>query len=167
MTLPAIANPVNSLEAAKFELLLARERTKARGLSDVGRELLPVKPSMLSELPDDVQAPCLEACEMLFAAILSHEDGLLGARRAKGAVELVTARMAAGHAEATVAALFNGPAGFLLLAAADAAPIAFYAMCCAAPQLHIIDRVRQQKWEKHTQEVTPATAPRVTRRNSP
>lgn len=154
-TLPAIANPVNNVAAAAFELFLIREGAKARGLNPAGRELLPVKEPMLRSLPPDMVQPCLSACEMLFAAILSHEDGLIAERRSEDdAIGLVTSRVKIGTAEATCAMLFHGPVGQLLAAAAEAAPIAFYAMARAAPKLGIIDRLRTITQNKSQRQCT-------------
>jgi hypothetical protein len=139
-TLPAIANLVNSITQTKFEL--SQIGALARGLKPAGLDLMPVKPDMLASVPEPLRVPCMEACELLFAAILSHEGALIAAARAVDAISVVTARMDAARAEATVAALFRGPTADLLFVVCEAAPIAFYAMTEAAPRLKIIARLK-------------------------
>lgn len=142
-TLPAIANLVNTLPQTKFELHMIG--ANARGLSTEGRDLMPIKPDMLAHLPADVVAPCMEACQLLFAAILVFEGAVIDGGKAVDALSVVTARMNAARAEGTVAALFKGPTAELLFVVCEAAPIAFYAMASAAPKLRIIDRLKSIK----------------------
>jgi hypothetical protein len=146
--LPAIANSVNSLPATKFELHLIG--ANARGLKSEGRELMPVKADMLHALPEELHGPVLEACELLFAAVLAHVDASLRIPRAKHAPELVKARMQAAQATGTVCSLFHGLTAPLLVLAMECAPIAFYAMAEAAPDLRIIDRVTAKQRALHS-----------------
>jgi hypothetical protein len=111
----------------------------ARSLKQPGLDLLPIKREML-RLPDDVADLVLDACNMLFAAILAYEAAQWDIQHPANAVSLVTSRIEAGRACGVVEALFFGPTAQLLLTAMDRAPIAFYAMSEASPQLHIIDR---------------------------
>jgi hypothetical protein len=112
----------------------------ARALKGPGLELLPIKREMLSRLTDDQRDLILDACNLLFAAILSYEAALWEIKTAPNAVALVSARLEAGKAEGVVNALFFGPTTDLLLTAMNHAPIAFYAMSEASPALHIIQR---------------------------
>ena len=111
----------------------------ARSLKPAGFDLLPVKREML-RLPTDAADLVLDACNMLFAAILAYEGAMWDIEHATDAVTLVSARIEAGRARGVVEALFFGPTAQLLLTAMDRAPIAFYAMTEASPQLAIIDR---------------------------
>jgi hypothetical protein len=111
----------------------------ARSLKQPGLDLLPVKREML-RLPHDHASLVLDACNLLFAAILSYEDAVWGSENARDALALVSARIEAGRARGVVEALFFGPTAQLLLTAMDRAPIAFYAMSEASPDLKIIDR---------------------------
>jgi hypothetical protein len=111
----------------------------ARSLKQPGLDLLPVKREML-RLPHDHASLVLDACNLLFAAILSYEDAVWGSENARDALALVSARIEAGRARGVVEALFFGPTSQLLLTAMDRAPIAFYAMSEASPDLKILDR---------------------------
>lgn len=111
----------------------------ARALKGPGLELLPVKRDMLA-LPTEQADLVLDACNLLFAAILSYEGATWDTNEATDPVQLVSARISAGRARAVVEALFFGPTCDLLLTAMNRAPIAFYAMSEASPDLHIIDR---------------------------
>jgi hypothetical protein len=111
----------------------------AKALKPPGLELLPIKRNML-RLPDDQANLILDACNLLFAAILSYEASQWIIKTAPDAITLVSARIDAGRALGVVEALFFGPTRALLLAALDCAPIAFYAMAQASPDLRIIDR---------------------------
>jgi hypothetical protein len=141
-TLTVYANAI-TLSTAKSELADIR-LAGGRTLKDRGKAIMPVKRDMLL-MPAETADLVLDACEMLFAAILSFEGGLLAKRAAVDAVSLVEARMQAGEAEGIVTALFYGPTAALLVLAAERAPIAFYAMAQAAPGLKIIDRLKVAK----------------------
>lgn len=114
----------------------------ARALKPAGSELMPIKREML-QLPADHADLVLDACNLLFAAILAFEAAQWTISHPTNPVELVKARIEAGRAEGVVNALFYGPTASLLLCAMDRAPIAFYAMSTAAPDLHIIDRCQR------------------------
>lgn len=115
----------------------------ARALKPPGIDLLPIKREML-HLNNERASLVLDACNLLFASILSYESAQWSIQTATDPLELITARIDAGRAEAVVNALFYGPTADLLLLAMDHAPIAFYAMSTAAPELHIIDRCRHK-----------------------
>lgn len=114
----------------------------ARALKPAGHAILPIKRDML-RLTDDDASLVLDACNLLFAAILSYEGAQWAIKTATDAIALVTARMEAAKAEGVVNALFYGSTAPLLLTAMDHAPIAFYAMAEASPGLHIIDRCQR------------------------
>jgi hypothetical protein len=116
----------------------------AKALKPPGLELLPIKRNML-RLPDDSAALVLDACNLLFAAILSYEAAQWTIKTAPDALTLVTARIDAGRALGVVEALFYGPTRTLLLTALNCAPIAFYAMAQASPDLDIINRCYGRK----------------------
>jgi hypothetical protein len=109
----------------------------ASALTNTGLDRQPVKAHMLK--CDDADL-IVQACDMLFAALLTYEDGLWKQERAENAIELVEARMMAGRARAVVEALFHGPTAQLLGIALDRAPIAYYELSEASPDLNIIDR---------------------------
>lgn len=110
----------------------------ARALKTPGLALMPVKREMLNNsVNTDL---IMDACNLLFAAILAYEGALWDVDRAENAIELVSARLEAGKAEGVVNALFHGYCAPLLLTALDRAPIAFYAMAEASPALNIIAR---------------------------
>lgn len=111
----------------------------ARALKQQGLDLLPVKREML-RLPTDQADLVLDACNLLFAAVLAYEAALWEIKSAGDAVSLVCARIEAAKAEGVVNALFFGPTCGLLLTAMDRAPIAFYSLAEASPNLRIIDR---------------------------
>jgi hypothetical protein len=111
----------------------------ARALKGPGLELLPIKRDML-RLTGDQCDLILDACNLLFAAEISYEAALWASRNASDPIQLVAARIEAGKAEGVVNALFFGPTAELLLTAMNHAPIAFYAMSEASPNLHIIQR---------------------------
>lgn len=113
----------------------------AHTLKPAGQSLMPIKREMLHTLGDDQAALVLEACELLFAAILTYEAAQWAAKSSRDAFELVAARIEAGKAEGIVHALFYGPTNRLLWEAMDNAPIAFYALAQASPTLKIIDRL--------------------------
>jgi hypothetical protein len=113
----------------------------ARALRQPGLALLPVKRHMLG-LPDHEADLILDACNLLFASILSYESSIWEQKHATDAINLVESRIRAGTAEGVTNALFHGPTAHLLLEAMNRAPIAFYAMSQAAPNLHIIDRCK-------------------------
>jgi len=104
-----------------------------------GLALLPIKRHMLHPFTADL---ILEACQMLFAAILTFEHSKWMEAHSNNALDLIEARISAGTAEGVVCALFHGPTARLLLDAMDQAPIAFYAMSEASPKLKIIDRCK-------------------------
>ena len=111
----------------------------AKALKQPGMDLQPVKREML--LLPDVQADLVvTACNMLFAACLEYEGGLWGQKRAADAIGLVTARVAAGRANAVIESLFFGPCAALLYIALDRAPIAYSGLAAASPSQNIIDR---------------------------
>lgn len=111
----------------------------AKGLKEPGMRLMPVKREMLN-LPDAYTDLILDACQLLFSAILNYEGAHWNIKTATDPITLISARIDAGRAEAVVNSLFFGPTAKLLLCAMDRAPIAFYAMSKAAPDLQIIDR---------------------------
>jgi hypothetical protein len=133
----SICSPEN-LRVARAELNEILD-AGARALKGPGLELLPIKRDML-RLTDEQAHLILDACNLLFAAILSYEAALWDIKTAPNAVALVNARIEAGKAEGVVNALFFGPTVELLLTAMNHAPIAFYAMSEASPALHIIQR---------------------------
>lgn len=114
----------------------------ARALKGPGLELMPIKREMLLLSPDNADL-VLDACNLLFAAILSYEGALWDIEQASDAISLVSARLEAGKAEGVTNALFHGSTAALLLTAMDRAPIAFYAMAEASPALRIIDRCKR------------------------
>jgi hypothetical protein len=135
MTLPTIYQP------ARFELLEIAS-AGAKGLKQPARELMPIKREML-DMNDHAAELVLDACYMLFAAILSYEGALMTQRKAKrhdDAVTLVQARIEAGRAEGVVCSLFYGPCAQLILEAMNRAPIAFNGLAKGSPKLKIIDR---------------------------
>jgi hypothetical protein len=132
-TLPAI---FSSARSEMTEILDAG----ARSLKQPGLDLLPIKREML-RLPTDHADLVLDACNLLFAAILSYEAAMWDVEKAEDALALVSARIETGRARGVVEALFFGPTASLLLTAMDHAPIAFYAMAEASPDLRIIDRI--------------------------
>jgi hypothetical protein len=101
-------------------------------------------------LPADQADLILDACNLLFAAILSYEAAQWNIKTATSALSLITARIEAGRADAVVKSLFYGPTAGLLLTAMDRAPIAFYAMTEAAPNLHIIEKCQNALLMKPT-----------------
>ncbi len=111
----------------------------AKALKQPGMELQPVKRDML---PDDCADLVVQACDMLFAALLEYEGGLWAEKRAKDAVGLVTARVATGRAGAVIESLFwhKGTVAHLLWIALDRAPIAYSGLAAASPSQNIIDR---------------------------
>ncbi len=109
----------------------------AKALKQPGMELQPVKIEML---PADCAALVVQACDMLFAALLEYEGGLWAEKRAKDAVGLVTARIMTGRANAVIESLFFGTCGRLLYIALDRAPIAYSGLAAASPSQNIIDR---------------------------
>jgi len=115
----------------------------ARALKPAGLALMPIKREMLRGLPDHTTDLILDACNLLFAAILSYEAALWEIEQADNPISLVSARLEAGKAEGVTNALLHGSTVPLLLTAMDYAPIAFYAMTKASPALHIIDRCKK------------------------
>ncbi len=109
----------------------------AKALKAPGMELQPVKVEML---PADCAELVVQACDMLFAALLEYEGGLWGEKHAKDAVGLVTARVATGRANAVIESLFFGPTSHLFWIALDRAPIAYCGLAAASPAQNIIDR---------------------------
>lgn len=135
------------LFTGKFDLALREARTELTDILDAGAyalkqpglELLPVKRDML-RLPDHEVDLILDALNLLFAAILAYEGAQWAIKSATDAITLVSHRIDAGRALGVVEALFYGPTRELILIALDRAPIAFYALAQASPDLHIIDR---------------------------
>jgi hypothetical protein len=115
----------------------------AKALKALGMDMQPVKREML-KLNDAEADLVLTACNMLFAALLEYEGGLWEEKHAKHAVALVTARVAAGRANAVIESLFFGPTARLLWLALDRAPIAYSGLAAASPSQNIIDRT--YKW---------------------
>jgi hypothetical protein len=111
----------------------------AKALKMPGLELQPVKHDML-QLPDDQADAVVTACNLLFAACIEYENGLWHQDTAKDPISLVQARMQSGRAQGVIEALFHGPCGYLLFLALDRAPIAYYELSEASPNMHIIDR---------------------------
>ncbi len=120
----------------------------AKALKQPGMDLQPVKREMLTGphpetgivLHEDIPQLVVQACNMLFAACLEYEGGLWGQKRAADAIGLVTARVAAGRANAVIESLFFGPCAALLYIALDRAPIAYSGLAAASPSQNIIDR---------------------------
>jgi hypothetical protein len=136
MTLPVI------FDSARTELLEITQ-AGAKGLLQPGIDLMPVKREMLIGLDADRASLVLDACYLLFAAILSYEGALMQIKRARrndDAITLVQARIEAGRAEGVVCSLFYGPCAVLILEAMDRAPIAFNGLSKGSPKLKIIDR---------------------------
>ncbi len=133
MSLPTIYN------GARNELIEIAA-AGARGLKEPGQHLMPVKREMLGDATEPELV--LEACHMLFAAILHFEAAQWAIKYATDPVTLVSARMEAGRAQGVVESLFFGPTKALLVTAMDRAPIAFYALSEASPKLSIIDRCK-------------------------
>jgi hypothetical protein len=135
------------LFTGKFEIAFREARNELRDILDAGArslklpglDLLPIKREML-RLPPDQADLILDACNLLFAAVLSYESAQWEINHAPNAIELVKARIEAGRAMGVIEALFFGPTAELLLTAMDRAPIAFYALSEASPDLRIIDR---------------------------
>jgi hypothetical protein len=120
----------------------------ARSLKPAGIEMLPIKREMLFNGPFPICSPenldlILDALNLLFAAILSFENAQWNISHATDPLQLVNARIESGRARAVVESLFFGPTRHLLLTAMDRAPIAFYAMSTAAPDLHIIEKCQK------------------------
>lgn len=114
----------------------------ARALKPAGIELLPIKRAML-RCDDQTAHLILDACNLLFAAILAYEAALWDIKTAPNPVALVKSRLEAGRAEGVVHALFHGSTAPLLIAAMNHAPIAFYAMAEASPTLNLIQRIQR------------------------
>jgi hypothetical protein len=133
-----MSNELTPYATAKAELEEILD-AGARSLRGPGLDLLPIKRSML-RVNDATAGLVLDACNLLFAAILAYEGALWDVKAAPDAVSLVSARLECGRAEGVVNALFFGPTRDLLLLAMDHAPIAFYAMAEASPDLRIIAR---------------------------
>ncbi len=112
----------------------------AKALKQPGMELQPVKIEMLLDEPAAILI--VQACDMLFAALLEYEGGLWAEKRAKDAVALVTARVASGRANAVIESLLwpKGTVARLLYIALDRAPIAYSGLAAASPTQNIIDR---------------------------
>lgn len=138
-----MSNEIILYQAAKLELEDILD-AGAKALKQPGLELLPIKRNML-RLSDQHAGLVLDACNLLFAAILSYEGAQFSIKSAPDAITLISHRIDAGRALAVVEALFYGPTKSLLLTALDCAPIAFYALAQASPDLHIIDRCYDKK----------------------
>lgn len=115
----------------------------ARALKPAGLALMPIRREMLRGLPATTADLILDACNLLFAAILSYEAALWEMDTANNPISLVSARLEAGKAEGVVNALFHGSTAPLLITAMECAPIAFYAMAEASPNLRIIARCQR------------------------
>ncbi len=111
----------------------------AKALKLAGMELQPIKREML-KLPDDQASAIVQTCDLLFAAVLSYENAQFTIAAARDAITIVQGRLAAGTAKGVVEALFHGPTAVLLWMALDRAPIAYYALSEASPDLDIIKR---------------------------
>lgn len=135
-TLPIVYN------AAKSELEEILD-AGARALRPAGLDLLPIKRAMLKAFPLEQQNLILDACNLLFAAVLAHENALWQIGHASNPLDLVAARLEAGKARGVVHALFYGQCAPLLVAAMNHAPIAFYAISEASPTLDIVGRVNR------------------------
>ena|SRR5260221_9420237 len=139
LSLLSISHIINSAASELLEI----NQAGAKSLKQPGMDMQPVKREML-RLPDNEADITLTACNMLFAALLEYEGGLWDEQHAKTAVALVTARVAAGRANAVVESLFFGPTARLLYLALDRAPIAYSGLAAASPSQNIIDRT--YKW---------------------
>jgi hypothetical protein len=141
---------VPGLFTGKFELRIYEARNElqeildagARGLKGPGLELMPIKREML-RLDNPTADLVLDACNLLFAAVLSYEAAQWNINHATDALSLVNARLEMGRARGVVEALFYGECYNLLFTAQDRAPIAFYALSEISPALHIIDRFKR------------------------
>lgn len=138
MTLPSLIVVSHIIDNAASELLEISE-AGAKGLKPQGADLQPVKADML-RLPQREAALVVSACDMLFAALFEYEDGLWGEAYAESAVQLVTARIKIGRANAVVESLFYGPTAALLWEAMDRAPIAYSGLARISPTQRIINR---------------------------
>jgi hypothetical protein len=134
----SMATDLSIYAAARNELQLILD-AGAKGLKPAGLELMPVKREMLhlSDIDADLVLDCLN---LLFAACLSYEGAQWTIERATDPISLVAARIEAGRAIGVTESLFYGPTRGLLWTAMDRAPIAFYALAKASPDLRIIDR---------------------------
>jgi hypothetical protein len=134
-------NLSSASQAARFELQEILD-SGAKSLKNAGLALMPVKREMLHV--DDATADLvLDACNLLFAAVLSYEGAQWDIDNAADPIALVNARLEAGRARGVVEALFFGNVYNLLWLAMDRAPIAFYALSEASPDLRIIDRFKR------------------------
>jgi hypothetical protein len=136
-----MANELTVFNEARIELQEILD-SGAKALKGPGLELMPIKREML-RLDDPTADLILDACNLLFAACLSHEAAQWQIETATDPLMLVNARIERGRAKGVVESLFFGPTAKLLLAAMNSAPIAFYALSEAAPDLHIIDRLNR------------------------
>jgi hypothetical protein len=126
---------------ARTELQLILD-AGAKALKKPGLDLLPVKREMLTGLADIERDLILDALNLLFASCLAYEGAQWEISHSRNPLELVTARIEAGRARGVVESLFYGPTRALLTIAMNLAPIAYYAMSEASPDLHIIDRTK-------------------------
>lgn len=133
-----MANDLIAFDSARQELQDILD-AGAKALKQPGLELMPVKREML-RLDDATSDLILDACNLLFAAALSYEGAQWQIKTATSAIDLVSARIEAGRAIGVVESLYFGPTNKLLWMALDRAPIAFYALSEASPDLRIIDR---------------------------
>jgi len=99
-----MSNELTPYATAKAELEEILD-AGARSLRGPGLDLLPIKRSML-RTDDRTAGLVLDACNLLFAAILAYEGALWDVKAAPDAVSLVSARLECGRAEGVVNALF-------------------------------------------------------------
>ncbi len=125
---------------ARFELNLIGANT--RGLKGPGRELMPLKPDMLSS-PEPELSMVLEAVELMFEASMRYVGAQIAERVAEDAVSVVAARIAKGMADGTCTALLHGPTADLLAKACEQAPIAMHAILLICPELDLKTRLTE------------------------
>jgi hypothetical protein len=112
----------------------------AKSLKGLGLELMPIKRAMLRLDPEQADL-VIDCCNLLFAAILQYERSQWTIKTATDPFQLIIARMEAGNARGVVESLHYGPTAKLLWLAMDRAPIAYYSMTEASPDLHLIARL--------------------------
>ena len=118
----------------------------AKSLKRPGIELMPVKRDMLRGLNELDRDLTIDTLNLLFAACLAYEGAQWEISHSHNPLELVTARIEAGRARGVIESLFFGPTVNIIHVAMNLAPIAFYALSEASPDLHIIDRLTGKRY---------------------
>lgn len=131
-----------SQTAVKLRTELNLLGANVKGLKGPGRDLMPLKPDMLAMLPPEQATIVMDAVELLFGASMRFVAAQINEATAAGAVELVSARIDRGQAEATCIALLHDCA-VPLYVACECAPIAMYAILHLAPELRLEDRLKE------------------------